>query len=503
MVKPGRILLLLLMVNVLLGAIIYFIPTGKLTLTDGFDIHFLSLDNFLHPKEIKYADITNIINSEQNLNTDSLLNLSKGKQGDTAHSSLTDSTLNGAQIKGTTAAELLAIKYKIELPENQPNPLAPFFNELDALKTNPHLVRMVHYGDSQIEGDRISGTLRNKMQAQFGGCGAGTVPVFDVADIRSSVKLACSDNWKKYALYGGMYRGAGTKHYGTQASIYRYGQWTDSLGNLVGDSKNAWASFNKGFGGYANTSRFQDFTIYYGNAVKPTTVKISYGHKQLYKDTLPATTSLGIKTFPLDTSLAKELRVDFNGASPDVYGFGFDCKSGVAVDNIPMRGSSGLDFSREDFGFLAQELKALNTRFIILQYGVNVVPNVVSSYDFYERSFYKQLKAFKDNLPGVCILVIGVSDISTKENGQYVSYPNIPKIRDAQRKAAFAAGCAYWDLYSAMGGANSMPSWVNAKPSLAEKDFTHFNAKGAKIIGEMLYNALMSEYVAYKNHAIN
>lgn len=503
MVKPGRILLLLLLVNMLLGAIVFFLPTGKLTIADGFDLHFISLDNLLHPKEIKYADITNIINSEQKLNTDSLLSLSKPFSGDSGRSMLTDSVLKSTQIKGADISELLSVKYKIEFPEGQPNPLSPFFSELDALQSHPQLIRIVHYGDSQIEGDRISGTLRNKMQSQFGGCGAGTVPVFDVADIRSSVKLNCSDNWKKYAIYGGMYKGAGTRHYGTQGSIYRYGQWTDSMGNLVGDSKNAWAGFSRSFNSYPNTNRFQDIKIYYSNATKPTVVKLSYGHKLLYKDTLPLTNGFGVKDFPVDSTFGKEVRIDFSGASPDIYGFGFDCKSGVAVDNIPMRGSSGLDFSREDFQFLAQQLKALNTRFLILQYGVNVVPNVLSNYDFYEKSFYKQLKNFKDNLPGVCVLVIGVSDISTKENGQYVSYPNIPKIRDAQRKAAFAAGCAYWDLYSAMGGANSMPSWVNAKPALAEKDFTHFNAKGAKIIGEMLYNALMSEYIAYKSHAIN
>jgi lysophospholipase L1-like esterase len=63
-------------------------------------------------------------------------------------------------------------------------------------------------------------------------------------------------------------------------------------------------------------------------------------------------------------------------------------------------------------------------------------------------------------------------------------------------------GCAFWDLYQAMGGKNSMVQWVNATPSLAEKDFTHFNFRGARIIGEMLYNAIIKEYVSFKKKEI-
>lgn len=87
--------------------------------------------------------------------------------------------------------------------------------------------------------------------------------------------------------------------------------------------------------------------------------------------------------------------------------------------------------------------------------------------------------------------------MSRKEGEDYVSHPNIEFIRDAQRRAAFKAGCAFWDLYEAMGGKNSMPSWVFADPPLANKDFTHFTPKGARLVSEMLYKALM---IAYENH---
>ncbi|MBR4214802.1 MAG: hypothetical protein IKR94_05750, partial [Bacteroidales bacterium] len=62
---------------------------------------------------------------------------------------------------------------------------------------------------------------------------------------------------------------------------------------------------------------------------------------------------------------------------------------------------------------------------------------------------------------------------------------------------AFKNNCAFWDMYSAMGGWNSMPDWVFHEPPLAEKDFTHFSPQGANVIAKMFYNALIGRYNQY------
>jgi lysophospholipase L1-like esterase len=51
-----------------------------------------------------------------------------------------------------------------------------------------------------------------------------------------------------------------------------------------------------------------------------------------------------------------------------------------------------------------------------------------------------------------------------------------------------------------MGGKNSMPSWVSANPPMAAKDYTHLSPRGARIVSEMLYNALVFEYNNYKTN---
>ena len=73
-------------------------------------------------------------------------------------------------------------------------------------------------------------------------------------------------------------------------------------------------------------------------------------------------------------------------------------------------------------------------------------------------------------------------------------FPQLEPIRDALRQATLESGFGFWDLYEAMGGSNSMPSFVQADPPLASRDYLHFTPKGANLVAEMFYNALMLEY---------
>jgi hypothetical protein len=62
----------------------------------------------------------------------------------------------------------------------------------------------------------------------------------------------------------------------------------------------------------------------------------------------------------------------------------------------------------------------------------------------------------------------------------------------AQREVARESGCAFWNLRAAMGGKGSMPSWVRA--GLAQPDYVHFTLPGYRLLGETLYELLMSQY---------
>ena len=73
--------------------------------------------------------------------------------------------------------------------------------------------------------------------------------------------------------------------------------------------------------------------------------------------------------------------------SPDIYGISLDCKKGVAVDNIALRGSSGTEFTQMDKEYLKQQLKGLNVGLIIFQFGLNVVPAELKVIDIMSKRF--------------------------------------------------------------------------------------------------------------------
>ena len=54
---------------------------------------------------------------------------------------------------------------------------------------------------------------------------------------------------------------------------------------------------------------------------------------------------------------------------------------------------------------------------------------------------------------------------------------------------------AFFDVYTAMGGARSMPTWV--RRGLGNADLTHPTAVGSEVIGNWIYRALMQSYDAY------
>jgi lysophospholipase L1-like esterase len=191
--------------------------------------------------------------------------------------------------------------------------------------------------------------------------------------------------------------------------------------------------------------------------------------------------------------IVKELKLHFNlPEGGRIYGISFESYTGLQVDNIAMRGSSGLIFSKMDRQQQEAMMGELSPSLILLQFGGNVVPYMNARY--YRREFEKELAFFKEICPGIPIIVIGPADMSVREKGEFKTYPGLEKIRDALKHATLESGFAFWDLYEAMGGYNSMPSFVHSEPPLASTDYVHFNGLGINLVAEMFYNALMREY---------
>jgi hypothetical protein len=128
----------------------------------------------------------------------------------------------------------------------------------------------------------------------------------------------------------------------------------------------------------------------------------------------------------------------FGMGQSDIYGVELAENSGVIVDNIALRGSSGTIFTQTDFQHSTKMYKDLDPGLFILQFGGNVMPYIKDqkAIDNYGRWFASQIKRLKQSCPNAAVIVIGPSDMSTKVKDKYVTYEYLPAVVEALKQAA-------------------------------------------------------------------
>ena len=82
-----------------------------------------------------------------------------------------------------------------------------------------------------------------------------------------------------------------------------------------------------------------------------------------------------------------------------------------------------------------------------------------------------------------------------KRRGYYEVNPNGLIVEQAFMELGKQHNAAVWDQFDVMGGLYSMKDWENA--GLAQRDKIHFTGDGYKLIGDLLYNALISRYLEH------
>ena len=359
---------------------------------------------------------------------------------------------------------------RISLPDNDPTYLFPFFDALDSASNE--LVHIMHYGDSQIEGDRITGYLRKKFQEKFGGSGPGLLPLWQPIGAHS-VSQTISDSVASYFAGGMMGRRADHKRYGAMAQMSALTA-NDTIRMTVAGRQ---------------SKDFQRIIVFAGHNADDFEVTM-LGSKQ----TLHNTNSIKHLSWALKKP-TNWLDIRMIGQA-EVYGINVDGINGVSISNIPMRGSDGTFFTRIESNGMKEMLNYLNTKLIILEFGGNALPMMKDSTDIarYCIGFMHQIDYFKRILPESQIIVIGTADMAVKRKGTLQTHPMLPYLVDCVRDSTVAHGAGYWDMYDVMGGYNSMKSWVSHSPAWAASDYVHFTPKGADRIAEVFWLSLMVYY---------
>jgi hypothetical protein len=470
--KPGRIFLFLFLCLFLLGLTAFLFPKNGITIL-GKNYRFVSLSSIFSIDTTRSIDVEKLLKQRE----DSLKASLKKVEKDTAQQAVNNPLL---------------LQYNDSLPHS----LDAFFESLYALSKGGPQVRILHYGDSQIEEDRISSYVRAQLQAKFGGGGLGLLSIKNITN-SLSVSQNNSANWERYTAFGNPDSTINGR-YGAMAIVCK-------MSGEAKDSTDTLAKKNRHFFGSASytmhagiSGRYSHVKIYLGNRIDSVLISVNYNGLTEQKKIAPEN-GLQVVDFALLAS-PKTLTINFAGkSSPEVYGVSLQQENGVLLDNIPMRGCSGTMFGKLNYALTNDMYASLKADLFILQYGGNTIPYIQSQKEAaqYANYFKANMQRIKSMNPNASFIVIGPSDMSTKIDGIMQTYPILPTVRDEMKKVSQEMGAAYFDLYEVMGGKNAMPSWVNAQPALAAKDYIHFSPMGATRIAKLFYDALLIDYEAF------
>ncbi len=329
-------------------------------------------------------------------------------------------------------------------------------------------VRIAFMGDSFIEGDLLTSDFRELMQNAYGGGGVGFVPITSqVAGFRQTVKHSFNE-WGKQSIVT-------TKEASFPISAFNYTPQEGSFVEYRG-SKNK-----------KHLDRFDRARLLFLSKGHSTVRALVNGEEKFTFETEPSDVLQEIEL----TGGIQSVRYSVSKVEGfTAYGVFLENSSGVCVDNLSVRGNSGIPMGRVNLQLNQQLNKLAPYDLIVLQYGLNVVSANATNYATYQSQMMGVVARIRECFPEAAILVMSVGDRSTRVEGEFVTMPGIKALAKNQQEVAHQSKVLFWNTYQAMVSLGGMPVFV--KNGWAAKDYTHISAQGGKKIAAAFFQGLTS-----------
>lgn len=326
-------------------------------------------------------------------------------------------------------------------------------------------VNIAFLGDSFIEGDILVDHFRRSLQSAYGGEGVGYVPMTSVtARFRQTIKHRFSGDWEddnalksprgEYFLITGSYQ--------------------RPVGSAVVE--------------YTNNSPTGISTLLYSAADSTTyRVEVNGGEPE---ESLITPTGGQLKQRVLGHQVST-LKLTFPSAVDiRLYGVLMDGETGVRVDNMSLRGSSGMQLGSVSTT-LSQGLHSIRPyHLFVLAYGLNVVSpeDVDNNYSYYYRGMDRVLSRLHELYPEALFLILSISDRGQLYEGDVYTIPGVPRMVEVQNRLARKYGALFFNTYGTMKEMGGIEDFVTK--GWAAKDYTHLSSAGGRAIAKRLVQDL-------------
>ncbi len=378
-------------------------------------------------------------------------------------------------VPADSSRALQQARSRVENPAGLDN----FFRALTQIKSGRRIepVRVMHYGDSHTAADILTAEIRRSFQRDFGDGGAGYMLAGNPTKStqRRGVQSGTTSGWWTDGLAG---KGAVDGIYGLAGVSIS----TDRAG------ESAWLE-----------TVCNHFEIYFLRQPGGGTIDIMVDGVSVLERPMSLNSDAPAPDYftydaPSDRSHRIEIRTLAPGRTRILGIVTEHIAPGVSYDVLGINGArANRLLSWNDTAFV-DNLVQRKPDLIIIAYGTNEVSDTDWSVESYQRMFANILRRFRRAAPQASIIVYGPPDRADVDVSS-----KMPAMIEAQKRAAYEVGAAFWSSYAAMGGAGSMNLW--AQQGLGQGDRVHLTSAGYIRMGGMFYNDLMLSYNDYKTRA--
>ena len=377
---------------------------------------------------------------------------------------------------GTRAEAHQGVEQKItkgaDIPVENAFALVPFFEQLYRHQRGelPGPLRALHYGDSHVAADELTAAIRDHFQMTFGDGGSGY-----------SLAGRPWNSYRRFDLKSGSTRG-----WHSDGLVGRAGDGAYGLGGVS-------MSTNSPHQSVYLLADAQQFELFYLRQPGGGAVQIYDNGAPLER--LSTGGEWGPSYFHYDAEPgAHKLEAETLDRAPvRLFGWVAENSTGVTYEPLGINGAQAPMLLNWNEAVLRSNIERRDPALIVLSYGTNEAGGKSWTIESYREMFETLLKRFREAAPAATILVTGPPDRSIRARSRaWVAMDGEDTIVEAQRQAALAQGCAFWDAREKMGGKGSMREWVLA--GMAQNDHVHLTLAGYRTIGDAVFRDLMTQY---------